>query len=513
MRALVGLLVLAACTPRIPQAPAATAAVAPAPGRLLLAHTNDLHSHFRPSPAPWLPGSPEIGGFAALDAHLGALRATHTEDAVLWLDGGDLLTGTPLMEYEVHGAWGGAMVDFLGAAGVDAWVLGNHELDRGWDNAAKLVAASPAPVLSANVRAADGVNPGFPGMKRHVVLEANGVRVGVFGLTTPGLHRLASADTMARLKVEDLAEVAAEEVAALEPEVDLVVALTHVGVESDRVLAQTVPGIDLIVGGHSHSSLVAPERIGETWVVQAGSYARQLGVLDLSVDGGRVTRLDGRLVDLLPDDLPGPVSPDTRALVDRWSDELDARFLAPAGEATARLDKSGGDDTPIGRWAADMVRSEAGTDIGLYNRGGLRADIAAGPLTVLDLYEVFPFRNELVTFEATGTQLVGMALRGLHMLQAKQYQPLEFSGLRITWREHLGAPELVSLEVGGAPVVADRVYTVATNSYVAEQWEHHLSFEPTNLRATGLVILEAAEASVRKGPVTPPPDPRVIRRR
>jgi 2',3'-cyclic-nucleotide 2'-phosphodiesterase (5'-nucleotidase family) len=507
MRAALVALLLLGCRPPAP-------AAAPAEledGRLLLAHTNDLHTHFRANPAAWLPGAPDIGGFDAIDAHLGDMRRRVGEDAVLYIDGGDLLTGTPLMEYQEHGAWGGAMVDFLDAAGADAWVLGNHELDRGWDNAAALVAASPMPVLSANVRSADDPQaPGFPGMQRHVVLEANGVKVGVFGLTTPGLGRLASKETMAHLDVWPLAPVAAAEVAALEPQVDLVVALTHTGIESDRALALDVPGIDLIVGGHSHTALHAPERVGETWIVQAGSYARQLGVLDIRVEDGRIVTLDGALHDLLPDQLPGPPGARTRDLVARWSQELDARFATPVGRSEAVLDRRGDAETVLGRWAGDLMRTATGVDVGIYNRGGLRADLPAGELTVGDLYEVFPFRNEVVVFEATGEELVQMSVRALHLLEKKQYQPLEFGGLKLTWQRRMGAPEVVELRIGGELVDPDRTYTVATNSYVAEQWKHHLAFAPRNLRSTGKVVLEVAEAAVRAGPIVAPPDPRIV---
>lgn len=506
------LLLLAACRPPTPPGgPTGGGAVAPPEGRFLLAHTNDLHTHFRANPAPWLPGSPDIGGFDAIDAHLGALRARVGEDAVLYIDGGDVLTGTPLMEYQEHGAWGGAMLDFLDAAGADAWVLGNHELDRGWDNAAALVAASPMPVLSANVRSAgDAQAPGFPGMQRHVVLEANGVKVGVFGLTTPGLSRLASAETMAKLDVWPLQPVAAAELAVLEPQVDLVVALTHTGIEADRALALQVPGIDLIVGGHSHTAIQAPEKVGETWIVQAGSYARQLGVLEIDVEDGRILRIDGALHDLLPDALPAAPSARTRALVSRWGGELDARFASPVGTATAALDRSGDAETVLGRWAGDMIREATGADVGIYNRGGLRADLPAGTLTLGDLYEVFPFRNEVVVFEATGAELVQMSVRALHLLDKRQYQPLEFGGISLTWQRRMGAPEVVSLQVGGQPVEVDRTYTVATNSYVAEQWAHHLAFEPRNLRSTGEVVLDVAETAVRAGPVVPPPDARIV---
>jgi 5'-nucleotidase / UDP-sugar diphosphatase len=481
---------------------------------MLLAHTNDLHCHFRASPAPWLEGSPEIGGFVPIDAHVAALRATYGDDSVLYLDGGDLLTGTPLMEYPVHGAHGGAMVDLLASSGADAWVLGNHELDRGWENAAALIAASPIPALSANVRSsADPKQPGFPGLLRHVILEANDVTVGVFGLTTPSLSRLASAETMAHLDVWPLRNVAAAEVAALEPEVDLVVALTHTGIESDRRLAAQVPGIDLIVGGHSHTALVPPEKVGNTWIVQAGSYARQLGVLDITVEDGTIVRFNGELRNLFPDALPGPASVDTRALVKRWGDEIDEKYHTPVGQATGPLVKHSGDDTPLGRWAADIVAAHADADVGLYNRGGLRADLPGGSLTLGNLYEVFPFGNEVVVFDVTGDQLVVMALRGLHILTEKDYLPLEFGGLRITYGYRMGAPELEELLVGGEPVDPARTYTVATNSFVAAQWRHNLGFEPTDVRGTGQTVLQAAEAAVRRGPVVPPADPRVVRAR
>ncbi|MEC7946918.1 MAG: bifunctional UDP-sugar hydrolase/5'-nucleotidase [Myxococcota bacterium] len=503
-------LLVAACRP--PAAPAEpTGPVAPETGRFILAHTNDLHTHFRANPAAWLPGAPDIGGFDLIDAHLGALRARLGEDAVLYVDGGDLLTGTPLMEYQEHGAWGGAMVDFLDAAQADAWVLGNHELDRGWSNAAALVRASPMPVLSANVRSArDRDAPGLPGMQRHVVLEANGVRVGVFGLTTPGLERLASAETMSRLDVLPLSGVAAAEVDALEPRVDIVVALTHTGIEADRALAAEVAGIDLIVGGHSHTAIPAPERVGDTWIVQTGAYARQLGVLDIRVEDGRIGSLDGELVDLLPDASPGPTTARTRALVERWSTALRSRFNTPIGTAAAGLDRSGDAETPLGRWAGDMLRAATGADVGIYNRGGLRADIPAGTLTLGDLYNVFPFRNEVVVFEATGEELIGMSVRALHLLMKRQYQPLEFGGLTLAWQLRMGAPEVVSLRIGDAPVDPRRTYTVATNSYVAEQWKHHLAFEPRGLQSTGRVVLEVAEDAVRAGPVVAPAEPRIV---
>lgn len=483
------------------------------PGQLVLAHTNDLHAHYLPEPAPWLQGEPSIGGAVALSAQLEQLRDVSGPDAVIYLDGGDLLTGTPLMEFEQHGAAGGDMVDVLDALGCDAWVVGNHEFDLGFDNASAIVRASVdvgVPVVSANLDDPQTGAPALSGLVDHVVLDRNGVRVGVFGLTTPGLQRLASADTMARLALPDLMAVARAEVAALDADTDVIIALTHVGIETDRKLAAEVAGIDLIVGGHSHTPLGTPERVGETWIVQAGSYGRQLGVVRLEVGDDRISSFQGHLLDLVPE-LPGGAP--KRGLanqIDDLSDKVERRFGVEIGEVVADLRREGGKESALGRWAADAMRAAGRAEVGLYNSGGLRADLLAGPLTRRELYEVFPFANQVVRFELSGEELLAMALHSAAGLSSGRHSPLQISGLQVTWRVRMGAAEIVQARVGGQPVELQRRYVVATNSFVAEQWRSNMGVEPHGVVVLDITALEAAEAWVRQGPVVPPPDPRLV---
>lgn len=484
-------------------------------GEVLLVHTNDLHAHFRPSAADWLPGKPAIGGFRALDAWLNALERAHGDDGVLYLDGGDLLTGTPLMEYPVGGVAGGAMLQFLDAVGCDAWVLGNHELDRGWDNAAGLVAQSSMPVLSANVRAAaDPEAPGFPGMQRSVVFERNGVSIGVVGLTTNGLDTLASPETMARLSMAPFFEAAQDEVDQLRGAVDVVVALTHNGVEQDRRLAAAVEGIDLIVGGHSHTALEQAETIGDTTIVQAGSHGRQLGIVRLRVSDHRLRSANYQLVDLDPVSLPGTPSPEVTALVDTWGTRIDDDYRTTLGRAPQALsrDDEGSGSSDLGQWAASVVRNAADADVGLYNRGGIRADLPEGNLNLEHLYEVFPFNNEVVTFEARGSDLTGLLLTAMYQKRKGWSPRLEFSGIEGLWSERLGVPELLEIEIGGERLDPARQYRVATNSYVAEQWEKHLQFEPSGLAGTGQTVREAAAARVEAEGASPPLRPALLKK-
>ena len=296
----------------------------------------------------------------------------------------------------------------------------------------------------------------------------------------------------------------------LEPQVDLVVALTHVGLEEDKQLADEVEGIDVIVGGHSHTSLTEPVRVDDTWIVQAGCYARQLGVVELSVSSGRIVRFESELRDLLPES--GPIHPESARLERTWSERVASHFGTVVGRVDGGpLSREYGSESSLGRWAADTVRLAAEADIGLYNPGGLRADIVDGPVTRGALYNVFPFGNSVVVFEVTGEQIVGLLLRNARAELAQDHPVMQLAGLRATWRVRTEVPELVEVEVGGEPLLLDASYTLATNSYIAGQWRYNLGFEPQDVTQLEQTIFQAAMARVEEGPVVPPTDRRMRR--
>ena len=143
------LLLLLGCRPAQP--PEAMAIIGDE-HQIVVAHTNDLHAHFRPSPSD----NGMVGGAEAISAHIESLRQQWGADRVLFLDAGDIVSGSPLDSYEVSGVRGGAMVELLEALKYDAWTIGNHEFDGGIEQAAGLVAASDVPVLSSNLDNPDG---------------------------------------------------------------------------------------------------------------------------------------------------------------------------------------------------------------------------------------------------------------------------------------------------------------------------------------------------------------------
>jgi 2',3'-cyclic-nucleotide 2'-phosphodiesterase (5'-nucleotidase family) len=465
---------------------------------LVVMHTNDAHAHLPPSAASWL-AYQMVGGARATSAEIEAVRQAG-EPSVL-LDAGDLVSGTPLDEYSARGVSGGAMLDWLAAARYDAWTIGNHEFDRGVPHASALVAASPVPVLGANLEGPNG--PAFEGLRDGIVLERGDLRIGVVGITTPELARL-SGSALGDITVSDPATQARDALVAL-GEVDLRVALTHLGVDADRSLAEAVPELDLIVGGHTHTRLDAPIQVGQTWIVQAGSYLQGLGVARLKPEEGNWT-LHWTFVTPGERPAPGPPAAEVAALADRWETQLATDWGGVVGTATHPLDRAGAGESALGRWVTEAMRRAAGADVAVTNRTGLRADLAAGPITREALYAIAPFGNALVTVDVPGSVLLDLALRNATaQLDPTRGRLVEQSGLTYTFEVAMGSPQLVTALVGGQPIDPTRTYTMATTDFLIGRWPRTFAGPTPTAKPLGLRDLDALEAAAAAGPVSPPP--------
>ncbi len=462
------------------------------PGHVTVMHTNDLHGHYLPERADWLPGEPQIGGFVRMEQEVRSIRLAKGRNNTMLLDGGDILTGTPLTAIKEEGAWGTPMLRFMEALGYDAWAIGNHEFDRGLENLALLTSKAPFAALSANLRAKGGKDPLFPAQGFSRVFTVNDVRVGVIGATTDGLRSLVSPADWARMQALPAADTVRAEVEALDPQTDLLIALTHLGVDYDKKLAAAVPGLDLIVGGHSHTRLTEAARQGDTWIVQAGSYGRSLGVVELDVADDRIAAFHYELRDLVPD--TAAVAPDASlvGLADHYRTNIDTLYGEVLGKSLVKLDKEYAHESALGRWITDALRVTSHTDVGIYNGGGLRSEIVPGEVTRRHLFECFPFENAVMTFSITGEQLVGMVLKNISADADGKHAFMSLGGVSWTWRLNAGAPEVVTLDVGGQPVDLNRTYSAASTSYIVDQWAKTLGFEPKDAVPIGNNDFEAA---------------------
>lgn len=343
---------------------------------VLLLHTNDVHAHM-------LPDDKGRGGWAAIATLI--RREKQGRRDVLVVDAGDMTQGTPVSTI-FHGT---PIFQVMNAVGYDLAALGNHEFDNGTAYTREFRSIADFPLLSANALEHGELVADAP----TALFDVDGVRVGIIGLTTsdavfqPGVSFLLPEDVVRKYVPE------------LDAQADVIVALSHLGVERDRALAAATEGIDVIVGGHSHTVLERPERVGDTWIVQAGSYGRHLGRLELVVDLATedVLSVDARLIAVPGDAAPDPA---TAAVIDAWEsrvrDEMDVRIgRNPREQSIPELAEH------IERIWRDAYRA----DFAYQNPGGTRDYLPAGDILVRHIWNAMPFDNTLVVLELEPQQV------------------------------------------------------------------------------------------------------------
>ncbi|HEX2168111.1 MAG TPA: 5'-nucleotidase C-terminal domain-containing protein [Longimicrobiales bacterium] len=392
-----------------------TAREAPSPGsaeasasrrkRLRVLATNDFHGNLAPTRRS---GGPPVGGAAALATYFDMERAGFGADPVLLLDGGDVMQGTPVSNL----TRGSSTVEYYNAAGYDAAALGNHEFDWGPAVLRERMQQADFPWLAANINVAGSdTTPSW--IRGTVILERDGIRIGVIGLITEDTPGLTMAEYVRGLAFADGAETMNRLVPALRREgVDFVIVVAHAGAYCENAtidcrgemiewLERTTEKPDLVVAGHTHS--IVRSREHGVHIIETGSWGRTYGVVDLE-------RVNKDSVDVWIRGTPVP-----------WTDRVAADSVVAAIVARAEADVGpelnrvivhaaeeiprGGLDSPMGRLIADAQRAATGTQIAIMNAGGVRAPMPAGPVTWGDLYRIQPFGNKLMVLELTGALL------------------------------------------------------------------------------------------------------------
>jgi 5'-nucleotidase/UDP-sugar diphosphatase len=487
-------------------------ALIPGPSRaqtasLTILHTNDTHGHLLPFSYPTLtePCSPvaalqeriDIGGIARRATLARQIRGELKAKGILvWLvDAGDFSDGTPF-SLEYHGA---ADVAAMNATGYDFATLGNHDFNYPLAQTRQLITQARYPILCANARLKA---TGTPLTQPYKLEQVGPIRVGVFGLVTVEAASYPAAQE--GVIIADEVGTARKVVAELRSKADIICLISHCGEEVDKRLASTVPGIDVIVGGHSHSRLPSGEfiwrtedlmadEVNGTVIVQAHQWGGELGRCDLlfKKDPAGRWHVDRYRARLIP--ITAAIQPDAgvAAVIDRYWSPIAPYYAEVIGEAAGDF-SSRCDDWAEYNLVADAIRETFKTEIELENMGGIRSPLVKGKITRGDLVALDPFNNTVVTF-----QITGLKLRKL----LKKYTPA-VSGVR--YRMENG--ELLEVRVNGTPLQDDRQYTGATNSHFANNALKGMGVEA---RDTNKLRLEVLIAYIRqKGLIRPVYDER-----
>jgi 5'-nucleotidase / UDP-sugar diphosphatase len=415
-------------------------------------HVNDFHG-FAESYTPHGSTDP-LGGVSWLAAKVATLRA---EKPTLLLAAGDMIQGNNWANL----SRGESVIELMNLMGFDAMTVGNHEFDFGQEVLKKRVAEAQFPVLGANVEGIDSLRP-------YVIKEVGGVRIAIVGVVTEDAPVFTHPRNVVGLQFRPPAEVLARYVPELRKQADVVIVLSHIGYSVDRQLAEQVQGIDIIIGGHSHTRLEQPSRIGATVIAQAWEHGKALGVIDITVDNGIITAVDGRLEEIRPD--RGEPDPTVQSQVEKYRRQVDTVLAGRVGEAEVALDGENvrKRETNLGDLVADIMRLVSGADAAVINGGGIRASIAKGPLLVKDIYTALPFDNYIVAIRLTGRQIWQALDHGVAQVENGAGAFPQVSGVTFAYDPNAPAGSRVrEVHIGGQPLDPDREYAVATNDFLA----------------------------------------------
>lgn len=452
---------------------------------LTVLHTNDTHASLKDAPKR-----------ATLVKQVRA-----DKENTLLLDAGDVFSGTLYF----NAFAGQADLEMMNYMGYDAMTFGNHEFDlgaseEGHQALADFITGAEFPLVSANVDFSNDEK--FEGLQNlaytaeyengkiynGIVKEVEGEKVGIFGLTTEETPTISSTGD---IEFSDYAEAAEEAVAAFEEQgVNKIIALTHIGYDdslawdNDLELAKVVEGIDIIVGGHTHTALAEPTVVegGEepTVIVQTGGNNSSLGQLNVTFDEtGKVTSHDGELLsydEVEPDQEAAEILAPYTAKVEELSKESIGVSTEVALNGEREFVRTG--ETNLGNLITDGMVATAQTinpdvTMAVTNGGGIRASIDKGDITLGEVQTVMPFGNALAIMELTGAEIREALETSVSAYPTASGGFLHVSGLKFTFDPQAEAGArvrdiLAETADGFAPIDEEATYFVASNTFTAK---------------------------------------------
>jgi len=442
--------------------------------RFTILHSNDMHGDFL-AEVQGAEGN-LIGGLALLSSYINKVR--EEEENVLYVISGDMLQGS-MIDSEYRGI---STIEIMNYLAPDVVTLGNHEVDYGLPHLLFLEKMANFPIVNANLYISK-YNRRL--MQPYVILNVAGFDIMFIGIITEAILQSLKMDEQIATFIS--LEEASQEVGKIcnaykDEDIDLTILLTHIGFESDQELAALLRpewGVDMIIGGHSHTILDQPALVDDILIAQAGTGTDQIGRFDIVVDDDTNSIVEWKW-QLIPID-SSIAEPDEHLtqFIDSFKEEVDRKYNTMVSRLARRLTHPRREEeTTLGNLFADIFSQRAQVDVMFLGSGSIRGT-ELGPLVTLgDLRSIFAFDDTLFKLMITGAQLRQIFS---HIMRAENrnsegecYQVNQ--GVKAVYLDV--SSELESLAIRGEPVVDDGRYTICLQGY------HFTNSEP-NLGLSG----------------------------
>ena len=372
--------------------------------KLVIAHSNDLHGDFLAKEVD----HQLLGGVSMLSGYLNRLRKE--EKNVVYAVSGDMFKGS-LIDSHYKGL---STIEIMNLLSPDVVTIGNHEVDYGVAHLLFLERCAKFPIINANMYLK---NNNVRLFRSHKILHIDGMKILFIGVLTEEVLAKTRQEEMIGALID--VKAAAREIGKIcntyrTTDIDLTVLLTHIGIEADKELAALLDprwGVDLIIGGHSHTLLEEPVIVEGIPIVQAAEGTGQVGKFEILVDteNNRIHSYTWKLIPINGDNCPRDAQ--LEHLIQFYKEQTDERY---SRIITRFLDSythpARNQETEMGRIFSDMLRDSTGVDIMMLASGSIRKKESGTIITLKDLLELFPFDDELYQITVTGAQLKTMLL-------------------------------------------------------------------------------------------------------
>lgn len=426
--------------------------------KIKIVHTNDIHGRIEKDTYGGM-------GFARIYSKVKELR--DNGENVLLLDAGDTIHGQVISNLDK----GESVIELMNMMGYDAMTTGNHDFNYGQERLLELKEKASFPIMAANITKEDGTSL----LDKYIIKDIEGVKIAIIGISTPETLYKTNPKNIEKLNFESPYETAQSLVDELKNTVDIIVALTHLGLEGEYTsekLAEQVEGIDLIVDGHSHDVLQEGKEVNNTLIVMAGEYGKYLGITEIEYNSDKTKIVKSNL--LSKEEAEAILIEDEGILnkINEIKSEQEQITSEVVGYTDIYLDgvrdnvRTG--QTNLENLIAEAMLSISNADCSLTNGGGIRASIEIGDITKGEIISVLPFGNYVTTIKITGEEIKKALENGVSDYPKSKGAFPHIAGMSFKIDTSKSAGErVIDLKINGENVDNLKEYKLATNDFLA----------------------------------------------